>query len=289
MPIVSVTAVPHEPTLGVTNSPELLNLPETQEVLGIFAAMRKRLHDARPDVILMVANDHINQFFMNNMPAFLIGKSSRVRGPLESEVADWGLLRYDAPLDRTLARLLLEQGSEEGVDFAYSDEFVMDHAFTIPLNFMRPEQDLPVVPLFLNVMCPPIPGGSRCFKVASVVRKIVNEQYAGKRVAVITTGHMSNSVGGPRMMMHAYPLATQWDERTWDLIQKQDVQALVKQSTWKQLYEIGNGTPGFMGYLFAFALAGNAPLSFSRMLVTAKRPTCAFLEWDEKTLREAYA
>ena len=101
------------------------------------------------------------------------------------------------------ARILTE-GFEHEIDFAYSDEFIVDHAFTVPLNFMRPQADLPVVPIFLNFMAPPIRAARRYLKIGRIVRTIIEEWEEPMRVAVITTtGHMTNGVGGPYMMRHA--------------------------------------------------------------------------------------
>src|SRR5205823_4279105 len=72
--------------------------------------------------------------------------------------------------------------------------------FTMPLSFIRPERDVPIVPLWTNVMAPPIPPAQRFYNVGLAIRGIVAELPAQLRVAVLASGHMANSVGAPGML-----------------------------------------------------------------------------------------
>ena len=46
----------------------------------------QKLAQARPDVLIVVAGDHLNQWFMDNMPAFVVGKAPIARGPFPHEL-----------------------------------------------------------------------------------------------------------------------------------------------------------------------------------------------------------
>ncbi len=221
---------------------------------------------------------------MNNMPAFLIGKAERVVGPPAYEQRDFDLEPYDAPIEGRLARRILTQGFEHDVDFAYSDEFVVDHAFSVPLNFMRPQCDLPVVPIFLNFLAPPVPPARRYRKVGSIVRKIIEEWDEPLRVAVITTGHMTNGVGGPYMMRHAQQPESDWDRIINDAMLANDVDTIVAHSSWEEMYAQGNNTPGFLGYVFAYGVADGAPFSWHDYVASSSQPLLTLLEWNEDQL-----
>jgi protocatechuate 4,5-dioxygenase beta chain len=282
--LVKMVVVPHEPTLPAAARGETPVAETTRLILDEFAALRTSLAAARPDVILIVGNDHLCQFFMNNMPPFLVGKALTIAGPPSYEVEDWGLERYRAPIDGRLARTILTQGFEHDVDFAYSDEFVADHAFTIPLNFLAPEGDLPIVPIFLNVLAPPVPPARRYLKVGQIVRKIIDDYDEDIRVAVIATGHMTNGVGGPYMMRHAQMPETAWDRIIYDLVQRNDVPGILSHSSWAEMYAQGNNTPGFLAYVFAFGLAAGAPVSRHHYIPSTAHPLCLLLDWDEARL-----
>lgn len=284
--LVSLIGVPHDPTLPIAArlSGEGKAHPGAIPALDCFAELRDMLAAARPDVVVMVGSDHLNQWFFDNMAPFMVGKPSRLKGPFPSEAKAWGLGSCDLPVHGALARHILKQGFEEGVDFAFSDEFVADHSFTIPLDFLRPQGDLPVVPLFVNLLAPPVPPGWRFAAVGSAVRACVESFAEDLRVALVVTGHMSNGVGGPGMMRNMVEPESEWDRATWALIEANDVAEIVRRSTWDQLYAAGNGTPGFLAYVFAFGAARGAPAPYRRLVATAAQPACAFLAWHEAAL-----
>jgi protocatechuate 4,5-dioxygenase beta chain len=284
--LVSLMAVPHDPTLPIAQRLAATGKadPGALPALAHLETLRGKLHEARPDAIVVVGSDHFGQWFMNNMPTFMVGKAMRLKGPFPAEIGSWGLKPTDLPIDGHLARRLLKGGLERGVDFSYSDEFVADHSFTIPLNFLRPEDDLPVVPVFINLLAPPVPPGWRYRQVGEILRRAIEDDGTDKRIAVIGTGHLSNSVGGPGMMRSLTEPESEWDRTIWRLVTENDVEAIVAMSTWGQLYAQGNGTPGFLGYVFALGLAHGAAPSFAEMVATSAQPACAFLGWNETAL-----
>ncbi len=214
--------------IGITHSPpyvQRFNDPNEQN-RGILRAkqavqeMRARLAMARPDVLLCLGNDHLSQVFMNTMPAFMVVKAARVRGPWKWEL-EGGIPRYEASVEVPLARAIVQSGFAHGVDFAYSDEYKLDHAFCVPLHFVRPEMDLPIVPIFCNVMAPPILPAQRFFAVGQQLRRIIEEYPQELRVGVVCTGHLSLEIGGPAGSGISAP-DPEFDETAVDLIGRGD-------------------------------------------------------------------
>ncbi|GGM94796.1 hypothetical protein GCM10011609_35320 [Lentzea pudingi] len=281
--LVEVVCVPHDPTIpaGLRAAEPPKALAETRDA---FEHLRGRLKEASPDVLLVAAGDHLNQWFMHNMPQFLIGKAPRAAGPFDHERELFGLDAYDTEIEGALARHLLDRGVEKHSDFAYSNEFTLDHGFVVPLSMLRPEQDLPVVPLFTNVMAPPVAPGTRFHALGVAVRELVERFDQDLRVAVITSGHMSNSIGGPRMLDFVKDPLSEWDRRTWEQLHDGDVGELVAECTFERLYEQGNGTAGFLDYLFALGLVGDARPTWSALAAGPTQPPAGFLRWDEATV-----
>jgi len=67
--------------IGITHNPFMPRLfQQTQQPPGAakvkerIAMMRKKLAEAKPDVLITIGNDHLHQFFMDNMTPFMIGK-----------------------------------------------------------------------------------------------------------------------------------------------------------------------------------------------------------------------
>jgi len=254
--LVEIVGVTHNPTLS-----RIIQMsgddPVVREIEADYRLVRRRLAEARPDVLVTIASDHLNQWFMDNMPAFLVGKAPRAKGPFPYERQVFGLQPYDAPVDQELARWFVSQGFLEGVDFSYSDEFLIDHAFTVPLNFVRPEMDLPVVPVWTNVIAAPLPPAERFFAVGAKLRRLIASAPGNKRVAVVFSGHLSVEVGGPKPFMSSPD--EQFDRRMMELINAGDGAALVREATYERMLEAGNVTPGFLNYVMMLGLAGKPP------------------------------
>ncbi len=282
--LVHLSVCPHDPVLPGIGRDGRPVPPDARRLLDGIARMREGLAAARPDVIVMAGSDHLCQFFLDTMPPFLVGKAERIVGPPAHEQRDWRLAPYDAPVEGRLARHVLTQGFEHEIDFAYSDEFVVDHSFTVPLGLLRPEADLPVVPIFLNFLAPPVPPARRYLTVGRVVRDVVESWDEDARVAVICTGHLTNGVGGPHMMRHAQRPESEWDRAVHAAMLRNDVAGLVARSSWDEMYAQGNNTPGFLGFVFAYGVAAGAPFSRHDHVPSATQPLMILLEWTEDQL-----
>ena len=169
-------------------------------------------------------------------------------------------------------------GLENGVDFAFSDEYTIDHAFTVPYLFVRPERDLPVVPLFTNILAKPVPSARRFHRVGEIVRDAI-DSWDGGRVAVLVTGHFTNNVGGPRMLEFLQKPQSDWDTRALELIEAWDVETLIDESSYDDLYRAGHATPAFLDFLLAFGLAGRKP-DWHELIASPAAPALPFFGWS---------
>jgi protocatechuate 4,5-dioxygenase beta chain len=275
--LVEVIGVSHNPFF-----PRLFAAPDPHpgiaRVRECFEDMRRRLAAAEPDVILAIGGDHLNQWFMDNMPAFLIGKSPTADGPFPHESDEWGMPSYHARVDVDTARTLIAAGFDHGVDFGYSDEFLMDHSITQPLAYIRPEMDLPIVPIFSNVMALPVPPPKRFYQVGLALRNIIDDQLpANLRVAAIASGHLSVEVGGPRAKPDTIDEA--FDHQAVELLASGDVDRLLTEITWQRLMEAGNVSYGFATYLILVGLVRGIPATHTEA-VKSSTNTAPFWTWD---------
>lgn len=274
--IVEVIGVTHNPFLPKEFRENPDSEPGIRAAYDNFLLMRKKLARAKPDVIIIFASDHLNQWFMDNMPPFLIGKAAVARGPFPHEARIHKLSEYHAEIDGDLARGLLRGGLDRGVDFSFSDEFTIDHAFTMPLELIRPEMDLPIVPVFTNTIALPLPPARRFYEVGLAIRSIVDELPSNKRVAVIASGHSSLDVGGPKTNQSVDP---EFDRQMMGWIGEGNSDAVVREATWERMFAAGNQTPGFSNFILLLGLTGGIPASYVA-LNPCRYAASPFMTWD---------
>ncbi|MGH7887832.1 MAG: 2,3-dihydroxybiphenyl 1,2-dioxygenase, partial [Candidatus Binatia bacterium] len=258
--IVEVIGVTHNPFLPREFRENPDSEPGIRAAYDNFLLMRKKLEEARPDVILVFASDHLNQWFMDNMPAFLIGKAPIANGPFPHEAKIHKLSEYRTAIDVDLARALLRDGFSRGVDFSFSDEFLVDHAFTMPLELIRPEMDVPIVPVFTNTIALPIPPARRFYEVGLTIRSIIDDLPADKRIAVIASGHTSLDVGGPKTNQSVDP---EFDRQMMAWIAAGNCEAVIGEATWERMFGAGNQTPGFLNFILLLGLVRGIPATYT--------------------------
>ena len=186
MPLVFAGVCSHAP--GITGRAERAD-PELRE--DFYAAMRRlggEIRAARPDALVIVAAEHFANFFMNNMPAYCMGMAERYEGPIEDP--EWlGIAPRTYPGVPALSRRLIERIMAR-IDLAYAEEWQFDHGIMVPLHFLLPEADLPVIPVNINCQGPPLTPLSRAYEFGRALREACDA--APERIAVVGTGGISH-------------------------------------------------------------------------------------------------
>ena len=158
-------------------------------------AFRETLTRARPDVLVMVGSDHFHQLWLDNMPQFLVGKAPFFDANWYNEEREFGLPKMRLSRQEDLAGFLLREGLDSGFDLAFSNELRIDHSVTCPIITLRPEADLPIVPVYTNIFAPPLPRPGRFVELGRALRRMVEAWPSEARVAIIGTGHLSLELG----------------------------------------------------------------------------------------------
>lgn len=274
--IVTILGVPHTPLLWrrmVDPIPD--DLKPTHQG---FLDYRERLAQARPDVIVFVASDHFRQFFADNMPAFLIGKAPRMHCTHPNEVRHFGLPTRDIDGDPELARWIL--GPHElplEMDFSFSDELWLDHSIVVPLLYLTPDFDIPVVPVFTNTGMPPVPRAHRFATLGAYLRKAITAAPVDRRVALVGTGHLAQDLGGPRQFSGT-SIDIAFDEMAVRWMAEGDLDAAVAGCTYERVLAAGNVTPQFLNFITLLA-AANQPAAHAAA-VPSPFSEAPFFAWE---------
>ena len=252
--LVGAYGVPHTPMLW-----RLLDGEVPRDLEGVaeaFARVRESLTAARPDVLVIVASDHFHEFNHANMAAFSIGKADHLSGTHPNEVRSFGLPTVEMPGHAALAQSLLgRENLAGGFDFSFSNDPVIDHAFVVPLLFLRPEMDIGVVPIHTNTNAPPIPIAARFVKLGRHIRSSIDDHPEPLRVAVLASGHMAYELGGPNQFL-GRSTDPGFDAMAVDWLERGDIEAAVSSCTFARLTMAGNLTFQFLNFLTLAAVAG---------------------------------
>lgn len=251
--LVSVIAMTHNPRIFWNHQDA--DAESRRAVEHIFGELRRRLGEAQPDRLIVVSNDHFDNFFLDTMPQFCVGVAPWAEGPFWYEAEVMNIPRYRATVAVELAEHLLDLGARRRIDLAQAHEFRLDHAFCVPLSVVRPEADLPMVPLFTNVFAYPLPTERRFFEVGQVIKELVRERPRGERIAVVATFNLSVDVGGPKMGRRDDEL----DRLALDLIRAGQAEEILTRLPVERLIEAGNSTAEFLNYDTVLGLVEDRP------------------------------
>jgi protocatechuate 4,5-dioxygenase, beta chain len=234
--IVGGIGTTHVPSIGNAIAKGLQRDPYWKPFFDGFAGARKWLAQVRPDVVVVLYNDHGLNFFLDKLPTFAVGAANEYKHADEG----WGLpVSHPYPGDPPLSWHLIESLVADEFDVTTCQEMLVDHAFTIPLALLWPEPDtraepsssarprwrakraasaatprvrapdtrpepsssaraVRTVPIAINTVQHPLPSPARCFKLGQAIGRAIESYAADVNVLVLGTGGLSHQLDGKR-------------------------------------------------------------------------------------------
>ena len=255
MSLVFAGICSHAP--GITGRAQLADRDIAGDFFRCYRSMGDQLAAARPDALVIVAAEHFANFFMNNMPAFAVGMAESYEGPIEDP--QWlGIARTVIPGNAPLSQRLIREMMQT-VDLAYAEEWKFDHGVMVPLNFLTPRYDLPVIPLNINCQGPPLTPLHRAWALGEALRRAAD--LVPERIAVVGTGGISHWPATP----DSGKINESWDREFLRRWLANDKQALLSYSDEATYRDAGQG--GFEIRTFisiAAAAQGRGSLQYYR-------------------------
>lgn len=163
----------------------------------------------KPDVVILIYNDHASAFDMNLIPTFAIGCAEEFHPADEG----WGprqvpTVQNDADFAWHIAQsLILDE-----FDMTIINQMDVDHGLTVPLSAMFGQPDawpVKVVPIAVNVVTYPVPSGNRCWMLGEAIARAVESYPEDINVQIWGTGGMSHQLQGPRAGL----INQEWDQK----------------------------------------------------------------------------
>src|SRR5437773_3409990 len=223
----------------ITGKPEVSKPEQRDRLYGGFHELRRRLAAARPDLIVMFVNDHIQNFSYSNMPAFCVGLAEAYDAPSPGGSRLMRIAPRKVRGAPAWGMALLERGLAAGVDFAYSYEIEGWDELSVPLHFLTPEGNVPIAPVYTNCAAPPLPTPRRCHEVGAFVGEFIRSRPTRERVALLATGGTSHWMGTPQ----TGPINAELDQRVKDHGLREDIDALTLPTHDENDSDRGNDRP----------------------------------------------
>jgi protocatechuate 4,5-dioxygenase beta chain len=195
--IVGAVTTSHVPAIGGAIAKGRQEDPYWKPFFDGFVPVRQWLADVKPDVVVLLYNDHGLNFFLDKMPTFSVGAAPKYRNADEG----WGLPQvppFKGDLD--LSWHLIESLVQQDFDLTTCQEMLVDHAFTLPMALLWPDQRWPVrtVPVCINTVQFPLPSAARCYKLGEAIGRTVEAWPSDASVLVLGTGGLSHQLDGER-------------------------------------------------------------------------------------------
>ncbi len=196
--IVGGISTSHIPAIGNAISRGLYEDPYWKPFFDGYPPVHEWLNEVKPDVAIVVYNDHGLNFFLDKMPTFAVGAAKEYY----NEDEGWGLKTLPPfPGDPEFSWHLIESLVEDEFDITMCQEMAVDHGFTVPMSLLWPDQaTLPVrtIPIEVNTVQHPLPTPSRCFKLGKAIGRAIEAWPEDVKVVVVGTGGLSHQLDGTR-------------------------------------------------------------------------------------------
>ena len=223
--IIGAVASSHTPTIGFALDQKKGNDPVWAPIFEGYRPVQNWLAEKKPDVMILIANDHVTSFFFDHYSHFVLGIGD------SWAVADEGGGPRDLPPIKghpALAQHVAAGLVADEFDMSYFQNKPLDHGTFSPLSMMWPHDGNgawpgAMIPLLVGVLLFPIPTALRCYKLGQSLRRAIESYPEDLKVVIAATGGLSHQVHGERCGFNN----EKWDMQFLDLIEK-DPEALTR-------------------------------------------------------------
>src|ERR1700733_9577848 len=224
--IVAGIGSSHVPAIGAAIDNGKTEEPYWKRVFSGFEKSQAWMRETKPDVAIIVYNDHASAFSVDMIPTFALGCAA------EFPPADEGWGPRPVPVVQgypALASHIAQSVILDEFDLTICNKMEVDHGMTVPMNLLFGNVDknshwpCPVIPLAVNVVMYPPPTGHRCFMLGRAIRKAVASYPEDLKVVIFGTGGLSHQISGPRAGL----INSKWDKAFLDNLSK-DPQKLAR-------------------------------------------------------------
>ncbi len=196
--IIGGIGTSHVPAIGAAIDHGKEAEPYWQPFFKGIQPARDWMEKAKPDVCIIIYNDHASAFSLESISTFSIGVAP------EFQPADEGYGPRKVPVVKgssEFATHIAESLILDEFDMTICNKMPVDHGLTVPLSiaYDQPEEwPCEVIPLCVNVIQYPQPTANRCYNLGKALRKAIDSFDKDITVVIFGTGGMSHQLQGER-------------------------------------------------------------------------------------------
>lgn len=196
--IIGGLTTSHIPSIGNAIDKKLFDDPYWKPFFDGYPPVRDWLAEVKPDIAVIIYNDHGLNFFLDKQPTFAIGAASEYH----NEDEGWGIPTI-APFKGApeFSWHLINELIGAEFDMVTCQEMSVDHGFTVPMQLFWPnytELNIKTVPLVVNTVQHPLPSPKRCYKLGKALGKAIESYPEDLKVVILGTGGLSHQLDGER-------------------------------------------------------------------------------------------
>jgi aromatic ring-opening dioxygenase catalytic subunit (LigB family) len=228
-------------------------------VATTYRNLTDAIAEAKADVLIVFANDHLANSRIRAYPDFLIGMSGEHRGPFEWFKPWIGCEDYTVKGSPEIAAALFDGMTRRGIRmFAQNENLKFDDNISVPVLLTNiAGSGIPMVPILQNCTVPPIPDQHRCYAVGQALGDFIrNDLPADMRVALLGSGGLSHEPGGARY----YFIDEEFDRWFLSLVASGDHEKLLRELTIEKMEAAGSGgTAELLAWVVVLGAIGPKP------------------------------
>jgi len=214
--ILGAIASSHSPTIGFALDRQKQNDPVWAPIFEAYAPIQKWLAEKKPDVLLLIFNDHVTSFFFDHYSHFALGI-----GESYSVADEGGGPRALSPIKNHigLAHHIAASLTADEFDFSFFQDKPLDHGCFSPLSMILQDDGgwpVKVIPMQIGVLQFPIPSARRCYRLGISLRRAIESYPEDLKVVLVATGGLSHQVSGERAGFNN----PEWDRQFLQLFEK---------------------------------------------------------------------
>jgi protocatechuate 4,5-dioxygenase beta chain len=159
-----------------------------------YEALRHAVNTCDIDFMVVIYNDHFDNFYLNHMPTFAVGAAPSYQ---PADEGFGGFSHAEVPGAEAAGHTLIAGLVDRGFDVSrcYGD-MVLDHGVTVPLPVITEGREIPIVPVVINAVHEPYPTARRCWDLGQAIRSTLDDWNPHLRYAVLATGGLSHQLAG---------------------------------------------------------------------------------------------